>query len=168
MPPADAYDDYPQLENGIGLARTFLDDFGALEPALPEAFKRPVRLIVVTGVLGAKVIGDACERLNSIRGLRVDVLPVVNRFFGPNITVTGLVVGQDIAEEVRTLRETRATESDVVLVPDVMLRRGGDVFLDDMRPEQLESIIGLPLMVTEATAQGMVDAVTDLAGGVSW
>jgi NifB/MoaA-like Fe-S oxidoreductase len=114
------------------------------------------------------VIGDACERLNSIRGLRVDVLPVVNRFFGPNITVTGLVVGQDIAEEVRTLRETRATESDVVLVPDVMLRRGGDVFLDDMRPEQLESIIGLPLMVTEATAQGMVDAVTDLAGGVSW
>lgn len=168
VPPADAYDDYPQLENGIGLARTFLDDFGALEPALPEAFKRPVRLIVVTGVLGAKVIGDACERLNSIRGLRVDVLPVVNRFFGPNITVTGLVVGQDIAEEVRTLRETRATESDVVLVPDVMLRRGGDVFLDDMRPEQLESIIGLPLMVTEATAQGMVDAVTDLAGGVSW
>ncbi len=167
MPPDEAYDDYPQLENGIGLTRLFIDDFTRLEDSLPTRFDAPVRLIVGTGVLGARAIGPACERLKAIEGLEVELLPVPNRLFGPGVTVTGLVVGKDIAEAVFNLRRGRGTEHDVLLLPDVMLRRGGDVFLDDLTPEDLESIVGIPLMLTETSAEGLIDAVNELSCGVS-
>lgn len=166
LPPSEAYDDYPQLENGIGLARLFADEFAALEGSLPARFQAPVRLVVVTGVLGARAIGPACDRLRRIQGLELELLPVPNRLFGPGVTVTGLVVGHDIVEAVRCLRRERSTEYDVVLMPDVMLRRGGDVFLDDMTPAGLESALGIPLMLTETSAEGLVDAVNDLSCGV--
>lgn len=166
MPPDEAYDDYPQLENGIGLTRLFIDDFARLESNLPARFQTPVRLIVATGALGARAIGPACDRLKQIEGLEVELLPVPNRLFGPGVTVTGLVVGQDIAEAVRALRSKRAEEHDIVLIPDVMLRRGGDVFLDDLTPDELERALGIPLMLTETSAEGLVDAVSELSCGV--
>lgn len=161
VPEAKFYDDYAQLENGIGIARVFLDDFAQLEPGLPASIARRTRLIVVSGLLGARAIHDTCERLNRIGNVQVDVLPVPNDFFGRSITVTGLVVGKDIVKAVRAFREHHGTEHDIVVVPDIMLKRGDDVFLDDMTPEELETAIGVPLMLTESSAEGLVDAAID-------
>lgn len=158
FPPADAYDGYPQIENGIGLARLFCDEFADMEARLPTSAPSSLSATVVTGVLGARVIGEACDALNRIRGLDVRVLPVENRFFGDSVTVSGLVVGSDI---IRSLREEAARGSlgDLVVIPDVMLRGGETCFLDDVTVDDIASEVGVRVAVARTNARGLVESI---------
>ena len=157
IPAGDEYEGYPQLENGIGLSRTFSDEFGEAERSLPEQAVAPADFTVVTGVLGARAIAQACARLSRIRGVRVRVLPVANKFFGESVTVSGLVVGADI---VRALKKAEGGfAGDFVAIPDVMLRRGQECFLDDMTPNDIEQATGMPVRIVSASARGLVECV---------
>ena len=158
FPPADAYDDYPQIENGIGLARLFCDEFGELESRLPVSVPTDLSATVVTGVLGARVIRDACDALNRIRGLDVRLLPVRNRFFGDSVTVSGLVVGRDIIESLHE-QAARGNPGDFVVIPDVMLRRGETCFLDDVTVDDIASDVGVPVVVARTSARGLVESI---------
>jgi NifB/MoaA-like Fe-S oxidoreductase len=80
---------------------------------------------VVTGTLAAPVLAPVVERLNAVEGLEVELAAVVNDFFGPSVTVAGLLTGADIIAQCRP-----RPRADAVLLPDVALR--GDRFLDDL------------------------------------
>ncbi|MEA4882205.1 MAG: DUF512 domain-containing protein [Clostridia bacterium] len=155
IPPGSAYEGYPQLENGIGLSRLFIDEFAAIEPELPRSVSRPISATVVTGASGAQVIGHAIDRLNRIGGVSIRIATIVNEFMGPSITVTGLVVGKDI---ISTLSGREEQIGDFVVIPEVMLRREGDRLLDNTTPDDISTALGVPVRVAPVTARGLVEA----------
>ncbi|MDD4171069.1 MAG: DUF512 domain-containing protein, partial [Syntrophomonas sp.] len=97
LPRSEYYDDYCQIENGIGLSRLFLDEFTDLEDNLPVTIP-PQEAYVLTGQSAETVLRGVVERLNQIEGLTVKLVPVINRYFGGGVSVTGLLTGQDIIE----------------------------------------------------------------------
>lgn len=156
--PADpAYDDYPQLDNGVGLVRQFLDGFAeAVEERLPGymASGRPkVIATVVTGASAAPILAGAAASL-PLDAFDVRVVAVENRFFGETVTVAGLMTGGDIANALR------GTDSgQFVVVPDVCLREDDGVFLDGMALSELQSQLSVPVVVAESTGSGLLKAL---------
>lgn len=103
FPSAESYEGFPQYENGIGMARTLIDEaaavsMGSVEVAGGEAPARDVPSVVVTGELGAGVLSYALAE--EIACGLVEVLPVHNEFFGGNVGVTGLLTAEDISAAV--------------------------------------------------------------------
>lgn len=154
FPKRGYYEDFPQTENGVGLARLFWDDFRLLQGKLPQAVPAPRRVAVVTGVDGYKVIEQVVARLAAIEGISLTPVVVHNRFFGSSITVTGLITGGDLLRE---LKEVPA--GTAVLVPDVMLKHGDDRFLDGTTVSELEAATGLTVTVVPAGAGELVAAI---------
>ncbi|MGQ9778902.1 MAG: DUF512 domain-containing protein [Bacillota bacterium] len=124
IPPAASYEDYPQLENGVGLIRSFEDDFRAAWRYWKRKM-RPGRLRVVTGIAAAGM-WDRLAALTARSGVVLEIVPVENRLFGPSVTVAGLLSARDI------IAALRGKERLPTFVPRVAVRRGGDFFLDGM------------------------------------
>ncbi len=153
IPPAAAYEEFAVVEDGIGLVRRFEEAFA---PALRRRRGRPPRAPAVTVVTG-ELFAPVLRRLLAEAGLaapRVDVLAVRNDFFGPAITVAGLLTGQDVGAALAG----RAV-GDLVLVPGVALHEGHGVFLDDVAPRELAASLAVPVEPAEATAEGLLDAL---------
>lgn len=132
VPPEEMYDGFPQLDNGIGLTRSFLKDFE--ETQASSSYDAPVYLDVVTGTSVAPVL----ERLaQSVRqtNLHVRIVPVPNEYFGTTVNVSGLLTGQDIVRALRVLPGPRTG----ILIPEPALRAGEDIFLDDMTLAELRA-----------------------------
>jgi putative radical SAM enzyme (TIGR03279 family) len=153
FPKSCSYDHFPQLENGIGNGRLFRDQFRRLATALPGRLRRPRRLAVITGRAGAAVLEPAIRRLKRIRNLELSLVPVASTFFGPRISVTGLLTGSDLLWGLRGLRGEEA------LLPDVLLKQGTSLLLDGLSVEQVVARTGCRLRVVEATAGALVAAV---------
>ena len=132
LPPEEYYEDYPQIENGVGLMRS-------METELMAALDgSPCRgdFCVATGVSAAPYI----ERLLRAAGSDAPVYAVPNHFFGTTVDVAGLVTGGDLIARLQNepLRPR-------LLIPQVMLRHGGDMFLDDITREQAEVRLGVTI-----------------------
>ena len=139
IPEQEAYDDFPQLENGVGLVRSFLDEWQ--QHALAAVgYDQPFTVDLVCGVSAAKVLAPLLDDL-SIPNLTVRLVPVVNNFFGHHITVTGLLTGRDILRSLQSL----PGERQGIIIPGIALRKGEAVFLDGMKPSDLEEALGLPV-----------------------
>ncbi|MBI3455104.1 MAG: DUF512 domain-containing protein [Candidatus Rokubacteria bacterium] len=153
IPPAAAYEGFPVVEDGIGLVRRFEDDF--VRTLRRRRARRPIApaVTVVTGELFAPVLRRLLQTLTA-PGLIVEVVAARNDFFGPAISVAGLLTGQDIA---RVL--ANRTLGDVVLVPGVALQETRGVFLDDVSPGDLTRHLGVPVEAPEATAEGLLGAL---------
>lgn len=136
------YEGFPQLEDGVGTVRRFMDDAARLARRLPAAAPAPVKATLVTGELAAEMVRGFAARLSQIRRVDVNVCVVRNRFFGEHINVTGLLTGADIVEQ---LGEFGARPT--VYLPDICLRDGEDVTLDDMTVEDLRRATGLDVRV---------------------
>jgi len=161
FPAGRTYEGYPQLGNGVGGSRKFLDEFRRLERRLPLAVSPVRRLAVVTGMLATPVLRGAVDRLNQIGGVTVELIPVVNEFFGGSVTCAGLLTGTDI---VKALDGRRDRLGDAILIPSVALKDDEDVFLDDLSLRDLGSRLGFPALKAEATARSLVSAVLGTQG----
>ncbi len=161
FPAGRTYEGYPQLGNGVGGSRKFLDEFRRLERRLPVTVSPGRRFCVVTGLLATPVLRGAVDRLNRIDGVTVELIPVANEFFGGSVTCAGLLTGTDI---VKTLDGRRDRPGDAILIPSVALKEDEDVLLDDLSLQDLGSHLGLPALKTEATAHGLVSAVLGRQG----
>lgn len=141
VPPGEHYEDYFQLENGVGLLRSFEDDF-RLAWRRWRARVRPGRYRVVTGV-AAGGLWQRLGRLMRPAGVELEALPVPNRFFGESVNVTGLLAGGDIARAIEGLPRLPS------YVPRVTVQRGGDLFLDGMTVEELRVRTGVEVIETD-------------------
>jgi len=130
IPAAAYYEDYPVLEDGVGLIRSFLEDWQQLWTKQRQVLA-PRNVRIVTGVSAADTMNQITRQLNETAELQVTVQPIINHYFGETITVTGLITGHDILDQLR------AGASELILIPSVMLRDAGDVFLDDCKPEEI-------------------------------
>lgn len=132
FPELSVYDDFPQLENGVGMARKFITEIESGWDSLPrKVSKRHVHLI--TGTSAQKMFEVWRERLEKrIRGLTLTIHVIRNEFFGLSVTCAGLLTAQDIAQQLGDL------EGEDFLIPRVMLKADEDLFLDDRSVTWLE------------------------------
>ncbi len=154
IPPAEYYDEYLQLENGVGMWRSFHDSFLEELEAGHRLFL-PRRMDVVTGTMAAPLIQDmvnAAQQRHKL--LRVEVHPIQNDFFGGNVGVAGLVTGTDIIKQCRGKLKSR-----LLGVPEVMLRTERDMFLDDVTISQLEKELKVKVQIIPADGAGTLRAL---------
>jgi putative radical SAM enzyme (TIGR03279 family) len=139
LPGAAHYDGFEQYENGIGMTRSLLEDWRkARRRAANAGAGRRASLVCAT--LIAPVLQRLAAEIEEHTGAKVVVHALENRFFGPRVNVSGLLVGGDIAEQLRG-RDL----GDVAVLPRYALDYTGHRFLDDMTPAQLEGELGVPL-----------------------
>ncbi len=158
LPPRSVYDGFPQLENGIGFGRLFYDEFRKMLPLLPERLVSPRSFVIGTGAAGARVLEPVIARLNLIKNVRLKLISIPNIFFGPRISVTGLLTGRDL------LWGLRGVKGEDVLLPNVLLRQGTSLLLDGMTLDQVSSRSGCRIHVIEPTASALVEAVLGRRG----
>jgi len=136
IPGADYYQDFPQIENGVGMARDFLDAVADIKGRLGGKLKRSGKFVFVTGLSMASYIEDLAQQLSLIPGLQVRVVAVKNRFYGDSVTVSGLLTGNDILSALGGIQP----EETVVLPPNCLNEPG--LFLDDLAPAVMAETLG--------------------------
>ena len=154
LPEEEYYEEYQQLENGVGMLRSLINEFNyALEDV--DAHAAPRSVTVATGKAAepylAELFASAKSKCPALSG---EVVGVWNDFFGHTIDVAGLVTGQDLIAQLK-----KRDLGERVLIPANMLRHGGDVFLDDVTVEDVARELDRPVEVVEVDGYSLVDAI---------
>ena len=159
LPSDPEYEGYPQIENGVGMLRLLDQECrDAAEDLLPgrkpsSADKKTV--LIPTGVSAHPFISDLVARY-APETADVRVIAVKNHFFGETITVTGLIVGQDL------IRALRGIDCDEILLCDTMLRENTDRFLDDMTLEDVRKTLAHPVRVIPNNGEALIRALWNM------
>jgi putative radical SAM enzyme (TIGR03279 family) len=139
IPDEDFYEGFAQIENGVGMISMFRGEFESARMSAPREDKRVRSVSVATGVAAYPLISSLAETAaGDIAKLDCKVYAINNELFGENITVAGLVTGQDIIKQLRG----RSLGSEL-LIPENMLRSQGDMFLDDTTPDDVGQALGV-------------------------
>jgi putative radical SAM enzyme (TIGR03279 family) len=140
LPPESHYEDYPQIGNGVGSIRLFLKEFEHLADDLPERLPRPRTVTWVVGNAVETAFQPIVQRLNQVEGLTVNLVAIASHYWGQEISVTGLITGQDIQSVLRS-----QPLGDGILLPTLMLKHGETRFLDDSTVETLATALNAPI-----------------------
>lgn len=158
LPGEDYYEDFSQIENGVGMLTSLASefDFEMEDLGMALADYRPPRTVsIATGVAAYDQIASMARRLaERVQGLTVKVYRIVNRFFGETVTVSGLLTGTDLAEQL-----AGEDLGDELLFPETMLKADEDVFLDDTTPAWLSQKLGVPVRASRGEGGAFVRAV---------
>lgn len=167
IPPATEYDDFAQLENGVGIVRRFLDDWRRLKARLrrkgdravyagAETEQSPERtpardggkagITVVCGHLAAPILQKVCTEMETLAGRRISVFPVRNDWYGGNVTVSGLLTGRDVIAQL----QGKGVYGQILLLPQVMFDSTGQVTLDDLTPQDIGQALGATVVVAQS------------------
>ncbi len=152
VPPFEAYEDFSQIENGIGLIAAFKHEFDATM----ESYERGNvgELSIATGESAYPLISDCAAKVQKKFGGKIKVYKIKNDFFGPTVTVAGLIVGRDIF---RQLSGKKLGER--LVLPKVMLREFGDVFLDGTTVSELGAKLGIKVQTIQPDGESFVKAL---------
>lgn len=134
FPPARHYGSYAQIENGVGMTRYLIEQWRAGVRRLPRRMQAERTVTLVTSTMAEPVIENLAADLRKIPNLKVRLLPVINKFFGPEVTVAGLLCGRDVLDALHALDDL----GDLILLPRVMLDNAGERFLDDISVEEFK------------------------------
>ena len=170
FPEEDRYDGYVQIENGVGMARSMFEDAARFlkaeendvtdgESTAPDAKNRRFKKVTfATGILAKPLL----ERVKTmvIAHDKADDLPqsriiaIRNDFFGENVTVAGLVTGQDLIAQLKG-----EDLGDVLCLPNVMFRAGEEVFLDDLTKTDAEKALDVPIVILKNGPDALIHAL---------
>lgn len=160
LPEEERYDGYLQLENGVGMLRLLKNEF---EAALKERKRKDKmrgsqlkgEISLATGLLAYSTILPIAEQImEAYPGVRIHVYPITNYFFGERITVSGLLTGQDLMQQL-----TGKNLGSTLLLPENVLRSGEDVFLDDIRLGELENALQVPVNIVKSSGYDFVETI---------
>ncbi len=141
VPPESHYEDYPQIGNGVGSIRLFLKQFQAQAQAmLPKAIAQPRRYIWVVGNAVEQAFEPLVEQLNQVSGLDINLVALNSQYWGQEITVTGLLTGQDLLAGL-----PKRDLGDGILLPSLMLKHDDTKFLDDLTVADVSQKLGVPI-----------------------
>lgn len=155
VPEPGYYDDFRQLDNGVGLwsltKQEFFDELNNTDIC------KPAKIALITGVAASPLMRELTSAaMNKFPCLQADVKTIVNDFFGHNVTVAGLVTATDIIAQCGDL-----SAYDFAVIPSVMLRDGEEnVFLDDIKLEDLEKKLNVKIMVSQGSGSDLVYTIT--------
>lgn len=155
FPSVRLYGDFPQMENGVGMVPFFLH---RSRSARRSAFKPAAKhFVVVTGTSFFPFLEKEVGRLQARTGCNIRVLAVKNRFFGESVTVTGLLTGRDVINDLRRY----SAEDETVLIPDVVFRDSGDMMLDNITREDLGQALRREVRVIEPTMSALMKSMEE-------
>jgi putative radical SAM enzyme (TIGR03279 family) len=162
IPPAKAYDGFPQVENGVGIVRSFLTDFAKQSVRLPRRLSSRRTLTMATGELAQGFIRDSVlPRLRKIQGLTVHLEIVPNALFGRSVTVAGLLSGKCLYSALKG-----KMCGDLLLLPPDVLNADG-LFLDDSTVPQLEAQLHVPVLVFDGNWRDVFRRLENSIEGVT-
>lgn len=151
IPSHEYYEDYPQTENGVGLIRIFLNNLEKWEEAsLPAKLEEPLTLSLVTGVLARPYLAKIKEFFKPVQNLKIKIREVENIYFGPEVTVAGLICGKDIID---VLSDNQL--GDLLLLPDVMVKDQDSILLDDFHISEIEDILQVKIKILNSLLHGV-------------
>ena len=152
IPERGYYDEFYQIENGVGMMREFMDTFRSKRKLLSKKLDKKQKITLVTGVSAFGMIKKiADDYLSSIPGVSVHLVVVKNDFFGRSVTVTGLLTGKDILKALRKEKNL----GEIILLPPNCVNED-KLFLDDLSPRDLERRLKRKVRI------GSYDGVRDL------
>jgi putative radical SAM enzyme (TIGR03279 family) len=159
FPPARHYGEYAQVENGVGMTRKLLDDWRQAKRSLraPDNSGSRPRVGVITSTMAEPVMAKMLREAARLTRLEIRVAAVENQFFGPLVTVAGLLTALDTLEAIAA-RFADFTGDDLLLLPRVMLDNAGARFLDDMTVEEFRAQAPAPVIFAK-TAEEIVAAL---------
>jgi putative radical SAM enzyme (TIGR03279 family) len=147
VPPRAHYGEYPQIEDGVGMVRSFHEEFGRMMKRLER--KRVGQLhsagTILTGTLFAPVLQKLIDKLNARFRTRLSVVAVSNGYFGGDVSVAGLLTGRDL------LTASERISGDFVLIPKQVLKSDEAIMLDGMRIEEVEEKLGVPVQAIDVS-----------------
>ncbi len=163
LPRGERYYGFPQLDNGVGMMRSFIDEFDEqLKKRLDEgAFERiegQRHFSLISGYLAYPVIKDFADKLMDLTDkLNINVYAIKNDFFGENITVSGLLTGSDMIGQLK--EKDLGTE---VYIPENVLRAGTDYFLDDITVSEMSDSLQVRVFTIKSNGYSFVDSCLGL------
>ncbi|MBC8531491.1 DUF512 domain-containing protein [Gehongia tenuis] len=156
LPPPEAYEDYPQLENGVGLVAKMRSE--VLEALKTESRTVPGRRTIATGVAAEGWIRELISAIPG--GERIKVKSIQNRYYGESITVTGLLTGGDLIEQLKD-----EDLGEALFISDSMLRSDEDIFLDDVTLEDVENALQIPVFPVPQLGEDFLRVITREVNG---
>lgn len=163
IPDEDNYDGYVQLENGVGMVRLLLDGVDeAITQYLDEnggkTFQNEFKVSTITGVLAQDVMRQVASKIKVGAPLvDLNVYPIINNFFGEKITVTGLLTGRDIVEQL-----SGKELGDALLLPCNVLKADEDIFLDDMTLAELQNALQVPVIIVQSNGVDIFNSIIEM------
>jgi putative radical SAM enzyme (TIGR03279 family) len=143
LPPESHYEDYPQIGNGVGSIRQFIKQFqDAATQMLPISIESARELTWVVGNAVETAFVPLVKQLNKVEGLEVKLAALRSEYWGQEITVTGLLTGQDLLKQL-----SGEDFGDGILLPSVMLKHDDTKFLDDMTVAEVSYQLGTKIWV---------------------
>lgn len=156
FPEEEAYEGYKQIENGVGMCRSLKEEF-IQELNLHEKNEKEHEISLATGVLAAPLMRElAVLAKEKYPNLKVNVYPIRNDFFGTDITVAGLITGQDLIAQL-----TGKNLGNYLLLPDVMLKNGEEVFLDDITLAQVKDALQIDIHIVQSNGMALLEEMVN-------
>ncbi len=154
IPEADYYEDFDQLDNGVGLLSLLRDELlYALEDEITVDDEKTVTIACGTGVAEfmQTLMNNVTERFNNVK---INVIGIKNNFFGGGVDVSGLVTGQDLLAQLKD-----KDLGDKLLIPQVMLRSDGDLFLDDISIDEVREALKVPVITVANNGEALLNEI---------
>jgi putative radical SAM enzyme (TIGR03279 family) len=154
LPGNGHYGEYDQLGDGVGGGALLQHEFRRLEKHLPERLTAPRRVTVVTGQAGGRILQPLIDRLNAIENVQIELRALSSPFWGPAITVAGLLTHQDLVHHL-----AGQNLGEAVVISDIMFKPGTDMTLDGKHLPDIELDLKTPVVVAENSARGLISGV---------
>ncbi len=156
IPEADYYEGYPQIENGVGMWRDFIDETLLCLDEIEADINISRSVSVATGVAAYPLIKAMSDKITALYpSVRINVYKIENEFYGHSVTVAGLVTGNDL---INGLKEKELYGE--ILIPDVMLNADNELFLDNISVSDVERELGVRLtVVPESSGSNLIKKI---------
>lgn len=155
LPDYEDYEGFPQIENGVGLIRKMEYEFDEYLKTLPENLEVDKTITVITGVSAAPFLKDLASKLTyKVSKLKIQVSSIINNFFGETITVSGLITGQDIINQLKD-KEL----GDKIIIPKSMLKSDEPVFLDDVTIKDIEKTLKRDVIICDVEGKSFIESI---------
>lgn len=141
IPPRNYYGNFSQIEDGVGALRLLLDDFEKTKKKLPKSIKNKKEITFAVTESSKRVMKSIIEELNNIKNFTCTMIVLKNNFFGPNVTVAGLITGQDLISQLKNKNIKN------LVIPSIMIRPFTQDFLDGITLEQVQKELGTNITV---------------------
>lgn len=156
IPEYERYEDFPQLEDGIGMLAKFKKEFeDAYQNLLPREIKKTVS--IATGKISYQFIRKLANKLEEkFEGLKINIYAIENDFFGPLITVTGLIVGTDLINQ---LKDKELGEC--LILASNMLKDDTDIFLDNTTLSEINQKLNIPIKIADTNGESFINTIIE-------
>ena len=161
FPCAESYNEFGQLEDGVGACRLLIDSFNLKKHKLPKVISNNYEFTIATGQIAANCLKPITDELNKIQNLKVNLTPVKSNFWGDDITVSGLITGQDLLDAFLPLHDKHKN----LVIPSVMLRQYTDLFLDNYTVSDISRKLGANIITIKDYYS--CDEIIDMVGALN-